>query len=87
MRFFASAEFFITVLSMVRQNIFKCLTFKVFYIWTSLAVRWLKLHVHASIAGGPGSIPGQGTRSHMPQLKPSAAKRINVLKNILHKTL
>ena len=25
-------------------------------------------------AGGPGSIPGQGTRSHVPQLRPSAAK-------------
>ena len=26
---------------------------------------------------GPGSIPGQGTRSHMPQLRPSTAKQIN----------
>ena len=25
--------------------------------------------LHASNAGGPGSIPGQGTRSHMPQLR------------------
>ena len=25
-------------------------------------------------AGGQGSIPGQRTRSHMPQLRPSAAK-------------
>ena len=30
---------------------------------TSLAVQWLRLHT--SSAGGPGSIPGQGTRSHM----------------------
>ena len=30
-------------------------------------VQWLRLR--ASYAGGPGSIPGQGTRSHMPQLK------------------
>ena len=25
-------------------------------------------------AGGPGSIPGQGTRSHVLQLRPGAAK-------------
>ena len=44
-------------------------------------VRWLQLH--ASNAGGPGSLPGQGTRSHMPQLtvympylRPSTAKYI-----------
>ena len=29
-------------------------------------VQWLRLH--APNAGGPGWIPGQGTRSHMPQL-------------------
>ena len=33
---------------------------------TSLVVQWLRLH--APNAGGPGSIPGQGTRSHMLQL-------------------
>ena len=32
---------------------------------TSLVVQWLRLH--APNAGGLGSIPGQGTRSHMPQ--------------------
>ena len=37
-----------------------------------LLVQWLKFC--ASKAGGPGSIPGQGTRSHMPQLRPSTAK-------------
>ena len=31
---------------------------------TSLVVQWLRLH--APNAGSPGSIPGQGTRSHMP---------------------
>ena len=37
-----------------------------------LGDQWLRLH--APNAGGPGSIPGQGTRSHMPQLKiPCAA--------------
>ena len=46
---------------------------------TSLVVQWLRLLTPH--AGGPGSIPGQETRSHMPQLRvhmpqlrPSAAK-------------
>ena len=30
---------------------------------TSLVAQWIRLH--APNAGGPGSIPGQGTRSHM----------------------
>ena len=35
-------------------------------------VQWLRFH--APDTGGPGSIPGQGTRSHMLQLKiPDAA--------------
>ena len=34
---------------------------------TSLVVQWLRLY--APSAGGLDSIPGQGTRSHMPQLK------------------
>ena len=32
---------------------------------TSLVVQWLR--VHAPYAGGPGSIPGQRTSSHMPK--------------------
>ena len=44
-------------------------------IGTSLVVQWLRLR--ALNAGGPGSIPGQGTRSHMPQLKiPHATVKI-----------
>ena len=39
---------------------------------SSLVVQWLRLL--APTARGPGSIPGQGTRSHMLQLKPSIAK-------------
>ena len=39
---------------------------------TSLVIQWLRLH--APNAGGPVSIPGQGTRSHKQQLSPSAAK-------------
>ena len=34
---------------------------------TSLVVQWLRLR--PSNAGDPGLIPGQGTRSHMPQLR------------------
>ena len=34
---------------------------------TSLVVQWLRLCTHN--ARGPGSIPGQGTRSHMLQLR------------------
>ena len=34
---------------------------------TSLVVQWLRLHPHN--AGALGSSPGQGTRSHMPQLR------------------
>ena len=41
-----------------------CENFKLFR-GTSLAVQWLRLC--ASSEGGSGSIPGQGTRSHMPQ--------------------
>ena len=37
-----------------------------------LVAQWLRLQ--ASNAGDPGSIPGQGTRSHMTQLRPSTAK-------------
>ena len=39
---------------------------------TSPVVQWLRLH--APSAGGPGSIPGQGTRSRVPQLNIPHAK-------------
>ena len=52
------------------------ITFKENAIWgTSLVVQWLRLYVPE--AGGPCSIPGQGTRSHRPQLRPGVAKLIN----------
>ena len=44
---------------------------------TSLLVQWLKLR--APNAGGLGSNPGQGTRFHMLQLRPSATKYKNPL--------
>lgn len=50
------------------------------HIGTSLMVQWLR--IHAPNARRPGSIPSQGTRSHMPQL------RIHVLPlNILNATI
>ena len=39
---------------------------------TALVVRWLRLCTPS--AGGWGSIPGQGTRSHVPQLRLSTAQ-------------
>ena len=42
-----------------------------------LAVQLLRLH--APTAGGPGSIPGQGTRSHMPHLKTLPAATTQIL--------
>ena len=57
---------------------------KLYLLWykksrTSLVAHWIRLHVPN--AGGLGSIPGQGTRFHIPRLKtwltalkPSAAK-------------
>ena len=40
---------------------------KSLYVETFLVGQWLRLC--APKAGGPGSIPGQGTRSHMLQLR------------------
>ena len=39
---------------------------------SSLVVQWLSLHTPN--AGWLGSLPSQGTKSHMPQLRPSTAK-------------
>ena len=39
---------------------------------TSLVAQWLRRH--APKAGDPGSIPGQGTRSHMQQVRLSTIK-------------
>ena len=42
---------------------------------TSLVLQWIRLHT-PSECRGPGSISGQGTRFHMPQLKiPNAATK------------
>ena len=61
------------------------------------AYRVMKMHSGASMvaqtlrrhtpnARGPGSIPGQGTRSHMPQLRLGAAKQILKKKNAFNCT-
>ena len=39
---------------------------------TPLVVQWLRLFSPGT--GGPSSTPGQGIRTHMPQLRPSAPK-------------
>ena len=43
--------------------------------WASLLAQWLRFW--APKTGGWGSIPGQGIRSHMPQQRPTGAKKIN----------
>ena len=42
------------------------------YFGTFLVLQWLRLR--APNAGGPGSIPGQGNRFCMPQLKDLACR-------------
>ena len=44
--------------------VYVCEFFFLIYIRESLDSRWVRLGTPN--AGGPGSIPGQGTRSHMP---------------------
>ena len=48
--------------------------------WGAIAFSGLRLH--APNARGPGSIPGQGTRSHMLQLRPSTANKYIINKNM-----
>ena len=50
--------------------IISILLFKIVSVQTSLVVPWLRLHTPN--AGGPRSIPSQGTRFHMLQLKEPA---------------
>ena len=49
---------------------------------TSLAVQWRRLHTPN--AGSLGLIPGQGTRSHMPQLR-AKHSQINIYFNLKEK--
>ena len=44
---------------------------------TSLVVKWLRLH--APNSGGLGTIPGQGTRSHVPQTQDATPSKIFIL--------
>ena len=71
---FSCVQLFVILWTVVQQN---PLSMRILWarilVWeTSLVVQWLRLR--APNAGDPGLIPGQGTRSHMPQLRPGAAK-------------
>ena len=71
---FSCVQLFVILWNVVQQN---PLSMRILWarilVWeTSLVVQWLRLH--APNAGDPGLIPGQGTRSHMPQLRPGTAK-------------
>ena len=58
--------------------LWKCSTVaaqKRFVDWTSLVVQWLRLW--APSAGSLDSVSDQGTKTHVLQLKPGAAKQIN----------
>ena len=64
---FSCVQLFVILWNVVQQN---PLSMRILWarilVWeTSLVVQWLRLH--APNAGDPGLIPGQGTRSHMPQ--------------------
>ena len=48
------------------------------FVRISLVVQWLRLHT--SSAGGLGSVTDQGTRFHMPQLRPGIVKKTNKYK-------
>ena len=52
---------------LLKDNFFNPLLFKAVSQGTSLVVQWLRLHTPN--AGSLGSISGQGTTSHMPQLR------------------
>ena len=52
-------------------NALKCIL-KKGYAGTPVVVQWLSLQAPNAVV--PGLIPGQGTRSLMPQLSPSTAK-------------
>ena len=51
----------------------------------SLVVQWLRLS--APNAGGPDSIPGQGTRSHMLQLKRFHMPQLKILGSQINKQI
>ena len=66
---FTEYKFPVPFPDLLYQNLQDLLKFA--WVGTSLVVQWLRLH--APNAGGTGLIPGQGTRSHMPQLRPDVA--------------
>ena len=62
---------------------FKKFTLKAL-VGTSLLVQWLRLHV--SNARSPGSIPGEGTRFYMPQLRVCMSQRRSKIRRATTKT-
>ena len=52
-------------------------------VGTALVAQWLRLR--ALNAGGLGLILGQGTGSHMLQLRPGAVRQINKIKGFFKK--
>ena len=60
------AQFVFRLLTYVWESTKRGITSEV-WEGTSLLVQWVRLCVPN--AGGPGSIPGQGTKAHMPQLR------------------
>ena len=71
---FSCVQLFVILWTVVQQNplSMRILQARILEWGTSLVVQWLRLC--APNAGDPSLIPGQGTRSHMPQLRPGAAK-------------
>ena len=66
---FSCVQLFVILWTVVQQN---PLSMRILWarilVWeTSLVVQWLRLH--APNAGDPGSIPAQGTRPHLLQLR------------------
>ena len=51
----------------------KFISLKVKNDWSGDSLVVERLRLYAPNAGGLGSIPGQGTKSHIPQLRPGAA--------------
>ena len=67
--------FFISVMISFITLVLLIIVFKKFWMWDFLGSPVSKTPCFQ--CSGPSSFPGQGTRSHMPQLTPSAAKQIN----------
>ena len=64
---------------LISKRMDSCISYKINFFkdinrGTSLVVQWLIFHA-PNASGGPALIPGQGTRSHMLQLRPDTVKK------------